>query len=90
MGEQQIKKDIKLITVGMGIVIYSNKAVENIQAGEDFFVKEFSTPQKVSRHIKKGDIIGFNTGSVLVNLIIILISKIKPPNYVVYNPINHI
>lgn len=63
MGEQQIKKDIKLITAGMGIVIYSNKAVENIQAGEDFFKKEFSTPQKVARHIKKGDIIGFNTGS---------------------------
>ncbi|MCR4637236.1 MAG: hypothetical protein K5754_13505 [Butyrivibrio sp.] len=56
-------QDIKLTLDGMGIVIYSNKALMNIEEGADYFTKEFSSPQKVSEHIKKGDIIGFNMGS---------------------------
>ena len=59
----KIYKDIKLYTDGMGIVIYSNKAMSYVNEGEDFFTKEFSTPEKVSEHIKKGDIVGFNTGT---------------------------
>ena len=47
----------------MGIVIYSNKSMMNIPEGENYFMLEFSSPQKVAEHIKKGDIIGFNTGS---------------------------
>ena len=56
-------QDIILEIEGMGIVLYSNKAMKNIEEGDDFFTKEFSTPQKVSEHIKKGDLIGFNMGS---------------------------
>lgn len=63
MNKQKIRKDFPLITDGMGIVIYSSEAMKNVKEGENFFEKEFSTPQKVAEHIKKGDIIGFNTGS---------------------------
>lgn len=63
MDNQKIKEDIQLDIDGMGIVIYSKKAMENVQEGDDFFNKEFSTPQKVAEHIRKGDIIGFNMGS---------------------------
>lgn len=56
-------QDILLTIDGMGIVIYSNEAMKNIEEGDNYFTKEFATPQKVSEHIKRGDIIGFNMGS---------------------------
>ncbi|WP_317368834.1 hypothetical protein [uncultured Tyzzerella sp.] len=59
----KIYKNIELDIDGMGIVIYSNKNMSYVNEGEDFFKKEFSTPTKVVEHIKKGDIVGFNTGS---------------------------
>lgn len=55
--------NIKLSTDGVGIVIYSNKAMENICEGYDFFANEFSSSEKASYHIRKGDITGFCTGS---------------------------
>lgn len=58
-----ISKDIFLEIDGIGIVLYSNKAMLNIAEGDNFFNKEFASPQNVSEHIKKGDIIGVNTGS---------------------------
>lgn len=58
-----INKNFQLTIDGLGIVIYSNQAMNYIQEGEDYFSKEFATPEKVANHIKKGDIIGFNTGS---------------------------
>ncbi len=58
-----IYKNINLSIDGMGMVIYSNKAMEYLEEGENFFSYEFSTPQKVSEHIAKGDIVGFNTGT---------------------------
>ena len=32
-----INKDMKLYVDGMGIVIYSNMAMKNVNEGEDFF-----------------------------------------------------
>lgn len=64
MNEQkEINYDMELVIDGMGIVLYSEGAVSHIEEGEDYFSKEFSTPEQVAKHIKKGDIIGFNTGS---------------------------
>ena len=54
--------EFKLSTEGPGIVLYSQNSVI-CNEGDDYFSKEFNTPQKVAAHIKKGDIIGFNTGS---------------------------
>lgn len=59
----KIYKDIEIYIDGMGIVIYSNKAMNYVNEGEDFFTNEFSTPEKVVKHINKGDIVGFNTGT---------------------------
>ena len=58
-----INKDMKLYVDGMGIVIYSNMAMKNVNEGEDFFKNEFFTPESVAQHIKKGDITGFCTGT---------------------------
>lgn len=59
----EISCDMDLVIDGMGIVLYSDGAVSDFEEGENYFRKEFSTPEQVAEHIKKGDIIGFNTGS---------------------------
>ena len=61
-GKKVIDYDFNLTTDGAGIVLYSDNAI-TFEEGEDFFSKEFSTPDKVAEHLAKGDIIGFNTGS---------------------------
>ena len=58
-----VNKEIFLEIEGMGIVFYSNEAMADIAEGDNFFNKEFASPQNVAEHIKKGDIIGVNVGS---------------------------
>lgn len=58
-----IEKDIKINIDGMGLVLYSSEVMKYVCEGENFFQKDFSTPQKVAEHIRKGDIVGFNTGT---------------------------
>lgn len=48
---------------GMGLVLYSEGAVQDLVEGENFFQRDYATPQQVAAHIKKGDIVGFCTGS---------------------------
>ena len=57
------EKEIRLTTDGPGIVLYSPGNMVGIPEGEDYFAKEFTSPEQVSEHIQRGDIIGFNTGS---------------------------
>ena len=57
------EKDIQLMTDGMGIVFYSPKTNKNIPEGCDFLDEEYSKPQDVSKHIKRGDVVGFCIGS---------------------------
>lgn len=59
----KIYKNMEICTDGLGLIIYSNKAMEYVREGEDFFKNEFSTPKKVAEHIEKGDIVGFCTGT---------------------------
>ncbi|MEO3946406.1 hypothetical protein [Gorillibacterium sp. CAU 1737] len=61
--QNEISHDMDLVIDGMGIVLYSDGAVQDIEEGEDYYSKEFSSPEQVAKHIKKGDVIGFNTGS---------------------------
>ena len=61
--DKKINIDIPLYIEGMGIVFYSFDAVKNIREGEDFLEQEYYDPDKVAKHIKKGDIVGFCTGS---------------------------
>lgn len=58
-----INYDVEIQIEGMGFVIYSKGAVLDIKEGDDYFDKEFATPEQVASHIRKGDIVGFNTGS---------------------------
>ncbi|MCM1186291.1 MAG: hypothetical protein NC251_06635 [Lachnoclostridium sp.] len=57
------EKDIHLMIDGMGIVFYSPETNKNIPEGCHFFKEEYSRPEDVARHIKKGDVVGFCTGS---------------------------
>ena len=61
--QNEINQDVDLIIDGMGIVLYSDGVVKDIEEGENYFDKEFSTPEKAAKHINKGDVVGFNTGS---------------------------
>lgn len=57
------EKDMHLIIDGMGIVFYSPETNRNIPEGCNFFEEEYSAPEDVAKHIKKGDVVGFCTGS---------------------------
>ncbi len=48
---------------GMGIVLFSAKAMEYVAPETDFLDAEFMRPEQIAAHIKKGDITGFCTGS---------------------------
>jgi hypothetical protein len=52
--QSEIFYDMNLIIDGMGIVLYSDGAVSDIEEGENYFNREFSTPEQVARHIKRG------------------------------------
>lgn len=56
-------KDIELVIDGMGIVMYSPAAAADIPVGSDFLSSGFTRPEQVAEHLKKGDIVGFCTGS---------------------------
>ncbi len=57
------EKDIELVIDGMGIVFYSPETNKEIPEGIDFFNNEYSNPDDVAKHLKKGDVVGFCTGT---------------------------
>ncbi|MDE7225047.1 MAG: hypothetical protein K2O34_14875 [Acetatifactor sp.] len=59
----KIYYDLDLVIDGMGIVLYSEGAVQDLVEGENFFQRDYATPQQAAAHIRKGDIVGFCTGS---------------------------
>lgn len=59
------EKDIHLTIDGMGIVFYSLETNKNIPDGYNFLNEEYTKPEDVAKHIKKGDVVGFCTGSIL-------------------------
>ena len=58
-----IEKDMYIRTDGMGIVMYSPQTVAGIPEGYDYFKHEYSVPSRVAEHLRKGDMVGFCTGS---------------------------
>lgn len=56
-------KDLHLLIDGMGIVFYSPETNKNISEGYNFFEEEYSKPEDVAKHVRKGDVVGFCTGS---------------------------
>ena len=63
MNNKKINIDIDISIDGMGIVFYSDGAVKDIKYAENFFKNEYENPNKVGEHIRKGDVVGFCTGS---------------------------
>lgn len=58
-----IEKDINIEIEGMGIVMYSPQTVKGIPEGYDYLSNEYSIPDQVAEHLRKGDMVGFCTGS---------------------------
>ena len=58
-----IEKDMDLIIDGMGIVFFSPETNKEIPEGIDFFSTEYQNPEDVAAHLKKGDVVGFCTGT---------------------------
>ena len=48
---------------GRGIVFFSPETNKEIPEGMNFLDEEYSAPEDVARHIKKGDVVGFCTGT---------------------------
>ncbi|WP_313585311.1 hypothetical protein [Lacrimispora sp.] len=51
--QNEINYDMDLVIDGMGIVLYSDGVVSDIEEGENYFSKEFSSPEQVAKHIKR-------------------------------------
>lgn len=56
-------KEIILNIKGLGIILYSEYAVEEIGEEEDYFSEHYQNPEDVLKHIYSGTIVGFGTGS---------------------------
>ena len=48
---------------GMGIVLFSKEVMKAVIPGSDFMAEEFTNPEQVAAHIRKGDITAFCTGT---------------------------
>ena len=48
---------------GMGIVLFSAEVMKSVIPGSDFLAQEFTVPEQVGAHIRKGDITAFCTGT---------------------------
>lgn len=57
------ENDVKLTTEGMGIAFYSPETNKDIPEGYNFLKEEFWQPEDVVKHIYKGDVVGFCTGT---------------------------
>ena len=58
-----MEKEITLDVSGMGIIIFSEYAVEHIKEGEDYFSTNYQTGEQVLNHVYQGTIVGFCTSS---------------------------
>lgn len=57
------EKDINLDIEGLGIIMFSDFATENIKLGEDYLTDNYWKPDDVAKHIREGSIVGFCTSS---------------------------
>ena len=48
---------------GMGIVLFSAEVMKSVIPGSNFLKEEFTVPEQVGAHIRKGDITAFCTGT---------------------------
>ena len=48
---------------GMGIVLFSAEVMKSVVPGSNFLTEEFTNPEQVGAHVRKGDITAFCTGT---------------------------
>ena len=62
-GNIYMNNEVQLDIDGMGIVFFSAETMKDVIPDTDFLSSEFTSPQQIADHIKKGDITAFCTGS---------------------------
>lgn len=60
---EELNKDIEISIDGVGIVFHSGGVASQIPEQYDYLHNEYWEATKVAEHIKKGDMVGFCTGS---------------------------
>lgn len=60
---EKIETDKEIYIEGLGIVFHSGGVISEIEEGTNYLETEYWEPSDVARHIKKGDMVGFCTGS---------------------------
>ena len=56
--------DLRRLSIdGMGIVFFSAETMGDVAPGTNFLTEEFTQPDQIAAHIKKGDITAFCTGT---------------------------
>lgn len=54
---------VRLSIDGMGIAFYSAETMNYVTPESDFLTEEFSAPDQIAEHIRRGDITAFCTGT---------------------------
>lgn len=62
-GRKQLKQEINISITGLGVVLYSPFAVDQIKDGEDYLTSNFWHPEKVAEHVNACQLSAFCTGS---------------------------
>jgi hypothetical protein len=58
-----MRENVKLVTAGVGIIIYSPFAMAGVREGEDYLTTAFTNPAQVAQHLSRCDVAAFCTGS---------------------------
>ena len=61
--EMIVPQTIRLQINGLGMIMYSPKSVTHISPGENYFKSNFGSGDQAMEHLKKGSILGLNTGT---------------------------
>lgn len=59
----ELNRDIGLYIEGLGIVFHSGGVARGIAEGVNYLETQYREPARVGAHIRKGDMVGFGTGS---------------------------
>jgi hypothetical protein len=54
---------MRLDLAGLGIIMYSPSSVAHIAPGQDYLTQHFWDERDVQRHVQKGELSGFGTGT---------------------------
>src|SRR5262245_24426801 len=60
---RSLMREMALNVAGLGVILYSPPAVEQIREGSDYLQEHFTLPADVARHVMACELTAFCTGS---------------------------